>query len=173
MNAHILQDGVRPATAVYATTEIDGEARLVGVSVPDFGVSDPVQLMPADDVVVHHIAHANTPATVPVLCSPDADPRSLASWRLPAGFGTIDWSDELVDEALPESPEQTRSSWHRLAVRAAFLHRRFDDGNVRADLLAEGLRLADQYNWRSISTKRLRALAAGDTSALPSKAARR
>ncbi|WP_157528725.1 hypothetical protein [Nocardia sp. NRRL S-836] len=81
--------------------------------------------------------------------------------------------DELVDDALPESAEQARLSFYRLAARAAFLHRRFDEGNIRTDLLAEALRQADRLNWRSISTKRLRALARGDATALPAAAARR
>lgn len=167
MSTRSQNGAVLPATAVYATTEDATGHRLVGLSVPEYGVSDPVLLPPGDWAAVHHIAHADTPATVPVLHAPHADPRDLASWSLPAQYGTSDWLDELADDASPESPEQARSSWHRLTVRAAFLHRRFDADNVRTDLLAEALRRAELLNWRSIATTRLRALARGDDTALP------
>lgn len=156
---------VKPGHITYAVEEAGKGDTLLGISVPAYGHGG-VHVVPADWSRVNLVVHGVAPIGAPVLVDPDADPTLLESWVLPA-IGSEDWDRHTEEWHTVEDPQVAERKWHRLHLRAAFLERYLDVENVRADLLAEAVRRADRLGWRSISMRRLVALAGGDDDQLP------
>ena len=162
---------VTPHHVAYAIEETDDSIGLLGVAVPAYGGIDGfgaqgVQISPTDWSRVNLLVHGVAPYGVPTLRSRDANPHQLESWLMP-DVGTDRWDSHTREWHTVENANKARGLWGRLTLRAAHQERRMDAGNIDANLLAEAIRRLEGLGWRTISVRRLAAIAAGDNSQLP------